>query len=79
MPTLFGLPSQSERYPGLPAKAEEDGPVLGHPNPGAGEAGQGGPQEPCTHHGQGEGRGRYRHPEDSRKTLQLLLCKKLIS
>ena len=72
---LCCLSSQSERYPGLPAQAEEDGPVLGHPDPGAGEAGESGPEEPRTYHCQGEGRGRHRHPEDSRKTLQLLLRK----
>lgn len=65
---------QSERHPGLPAKAAADRPVLSHADPGAGEAGEGGAEEPCTHHRQGEGRVRHRQPEDPRQTLQLLHC-----
>lgn len=65
---------QPEQHPELPAQTETDGPVLSHPDSGAGEAGEGRPQEPRPHHRQREGSGCLGHPEDPGPPLQLLHC-----
>ena len=63
---------QSEHHPGLPAQTETNRPVFSHSDAGAGEAGEGRPQEPGPHHREGERRSCHRRPENTFQTLQLL-------